>query len=417
MKNFAKTIVLCTSLTMALAACSEPTKEVQKVRITATAQMNAEDLTNAGEQLLSPYTLHLSKKVFEKALEKDPGNKKAQFYNIFLKRFMIFEGILTRAKPYAEKYGDADQLAKTTKEIPQHPTRQFLTVPAQNAKNIENLSDMQKLLIEYRNAANELRQFIAKNADASFVLYMNPSLMSDMIREQMTDSCVLLPGNEDTIADVQCDFSEVAMKKVNMADLMVLKQYAAAEVLYLSLYTGYSIQGIDELVKRSETEQMTAQDIMERLEKIPGALTLNKDQSLTAIRSLGADFSVAFKWAVKYQKDLCPKDKNGEAIPRKGYIFNNLCIDDLVNAQESIAKMDKALSGPVNEEFGGEDNKKTITVDYMALFKNPVTDLRKLMPATWNNEGTAATSFRDKTLGGLLPNGDADQILKEENSN
>lgn len=96
MKTILKTTVLATSLVLALTACSE--KE-DKTKIHADASMKADELADAGEQLVSPYTFMLSDKVFDMALEKDPSNKKAQFYKAFVKRMMVLKGIVKRIAP------------------------------------------------------------------------------------------------------------------------------------------------------------------------------------------------------------------------------------------------------------------------------------------------------------------------------
>jgi hypothetical protein len=48
----------------------------------------------------------------------------------------------------------------------------------------------------------------------------------------------------------------------------------------------------------------------------------------------------------------------------------------------------------------------------MGLFDNPVKDLRKLGP--WKYEGCSVRHVGDSTLGGIFPNGDANQLLALE---
>lgn len=417
MKTMFKTIALCTSLTLALSACSPEDKKTDKVRITATEQMDAEELAQAGEQLVTPYTLHLANHVFTKALEKDPGNKKAQFYSAFLKRFTVFEGLLKRVRPYAEKYGNIEQLNRTIKDLPKHPLRDFLLKNNPEKGDIRNLADIQGLLMDYRDAIEEFRQFIAKNPDLTLELYLNPLLFQNQIEENKMNNCVVVDSKDtQTLADVECDFSEIALTRINIADLMVLKQVSAGEVLYYTLYTSYSVNGIDDLLKKNDEKEMTSEEMFTALEAIPGALTLNKRQSMTSVRKLGSDFGVALKWAMKYQESLCPRDANGNVQKRKGFLISDICVEDKQEANRTLATLEKVLAGTMKVELGENDQKLTKNINVITLFDKPVNDLRRLMPKTWNAEGTTATSFRDKTLGGLMPDGDADDLLKQSSN-
>ncbi|WP_374077279.1 hypothetical protein [Bdellovibrio bacteriovorus] len=415
MKTLAKTILLCTSLTMALTACSPEEKKDKQV-ITANQQMNSQDLADSGEQLMQPHTLHLADRVFEMALEKDPGNKKAQFYRAFLKRFMIFEGVLYRVAPYVEKYGDKALFQKNLKQIPNHPLRQFLLKSNGGKAQISTLADMQTLLVEYRDAVQSFRDFVTQNPDMNLDLYLNPMLFSNQINNNLKDSCQIVSQGEDNFK-VECDYSDIAKAKINMADLIALKQAAAGEILYLTLYTSYSVGSIDQFLIDNKDGKLTAKESFEKLESIQDVGLLMKNQSMTAVRKLGADFGVGLKWALQYQDSLCPKDKNGKSLGRKGFVVNDMCVTDTANAQNTLATLDKVLAGTMKVTLGENDAKIEKNMNIITLFDRPVRDLRRLAPATWNAEGSTATSLRDKTFGGLFPDGDVNDLFKHSGNN
>lgn len=416
MKTMFKTIALCTSLTLALSACS-PEDSTDRVRITVTEQMNAEELAQAGEQLMTPHTMHLANHVFAKALEKDPDNKKAQFYSAFLKRITVFEGLLKRVRPYVEKYGNIEKLNKTIQDLPKHPMRDFLLKSNPAKSDIKSLADIQGLLIDYRDAVEGFREFIAKNPDLTLELYLNPLLFQNQIAENVLNNCIVVESKDpQTLAEIECDFSEIALARINIADLMALKQIAAGEILYLTLYTSYSVNGVDDVLKKSEEKPVTSAEMFEALQSIPGALTLNKRESMTSVRKLGSDFGVALKWVMKYQDSLCPRDANGNIRKRSGFLMPNICIRDTTEANRTLATLEKVLAGTMRVALGTEGQKQTKNINVITLFDKPVNDLRRLMPKTWNAEGTTATSFRDKTLGGLMPDGDADDLLKQSSN-
>ncbi len=413
MKTFTKSMILCSSLLMTLAACS-PEKKQEKQVITATLQMTSQELAESGEQLVQPHSLHLADRVFEMALEKDPDNKKAQFYRSFLKRFMVFEGILYRVSPYVEKYGDKALFQTNIKNIPNHPLRQFLLKSDTNKAQIKNLADIQMFLTDYRDAVQEFRSFVTKNPDLNMDIYLNPSLFANKIEGNIKESCQVISEKQDDFK-VECDFSDVAKIKVNMADLMVLKQAAAGEVLYLTLYTSYGVGSIDDYLVETKNKGLSSKEALEKLAAIPDVGLLTKRQGLTAIRKMGADFGVGLKWALRYQSSLCPKNKDGKSTLRKGFLVTDMCITDTNNAQNTLAILDRVLAGTMKVTFGETEQKFEKNMNVMALFDRPVQDLRRLAPATWNSEGTQATSFHDKTFGGLFPDGDADELLRSRN--
>lgn len=429
MKTFFKTTLLCTSLAMTLAACTVKETEIrykdapkadgqqdasspqgQRTSIVANERMDSEELTAAGEQLIAVHSFHLAYKVFEKALEKDSENKKAQFYKIFLKRFMTLEGVLTRITPFVEKYGNNESHKKTQKELPKHPMRDFLIGKNKDLKPIKNLSEIQDVIADYRDAVNELRQFIAKNADMEMEIFLNPNIFMNQINAKMTESCVVktIERNSETIAEVECDSSEIAMVKMNMTDLMVIKQYAAAEVLYLTLYTSYSLDGVAEIMKRHENSPISTEQFLNELQAFPGALKLNKRQALTQIRSLGSDFITAAKWAMKYQDSLCPKNSTGQPLKRKGYIVPNICVGSAETQEKSLVLFEQILAGPMQQKT---DDGQTVTVNFMAILDKPIQDLNSVAPASFDAKGAPA-SWKDGSMGGLFPNGDFNEIQK-----
>lgn len=408
MKSLIKNALICSSLLLALTACSKEEKE--QIRITATQQMDSQQLADAGEQLMMPQSLHLAHKVFDMALSKDPENKKAQFYQAFLERFMIFEGVLTRVQPYVDKYADPVSYAKTLKDLPKHSMRNFLLNPQPGASQIRTLADMQNLLVEYRLAAEKFRSFIIKNQDINLELYLNPYLFNQTIEENRYNSCAVT--DIDGGYTVTCDQSDIALLKVNMADLMVLKQAAAGEIALLSLYTSYSVGSIDELVKK-DIRWMSAKDSTESYENVKDAGKLMKNQGLTAVRSLGSDFIVGMKWAIKYQGSLCKTDEYGRKIARKGFLMKDICVENTKETEDSIRGFEMMLAGAVDAKLDiGNGETYQTSVNYLAPLDRPASDLRTLLPATWTADGMNATSFRDKTLAGAFPKADADVLLK-----
>lgn len=418
MKQFIKSMVLCSSLLAALTACSPEKKTAtEKVKLSVNEQMQSDELTAAGEQLVAPHTFHLADRAFELALQKNPNDKKAQFYRAFLKRFMVLRGVGTRVQPIVKKYGDMNQYNEQLKRLPNSPIRDFLMNPASGATSLQTEEDVQNLLNQYKSALQDFRTFVAQNQDLKLDLYVNPLVFANQIQENDESSCKIIPGSTADDAQLECDKTDIATVKVNVADLLVMKQEAAGEILYLTLYTSYNLNGATQLAKDLDGKDNTAKDNLDLIQSRV-SLKLLKGQSFTAVRSLGSDLGVAAKWVLKYQDSVCPKDKNGMQVQRKGFLVPNLCVDDATLLQKNLAILDQVLKGPMAIKLGDDDSTTvpvTKNVNFLALFDKPVQDLRALAPATWSADGMTATSMKDKTFGGLLPDGDADSLFNNGN--
>ncbi|WP_413583310.1 hypothetical protein [Bdellovibrio sp. HCB288] len=400
MKKMIKTIVMCSALAATLSACSEAPKK-EKVLVEINNSKSADELTEAGEQLVAPYTLNLAYRAFEMALEKNPQDMKAKFYQKFLKRFMVLRGFGTNVKPFVQKVGDIQQYEQQMKGLPSYPMKKFLMTPEKSAP-IQSESGVQKTLIEYRKALVEFRQFIAENPELTLDLKMNPYVFQAQINDRLEQNCVIIENGENS--RYECDLDQASTVRVNIADLMVLKQEAAAEILYVTIYTSYNMDGFTEYTKEIEGKALTQQQITEGLLSKINLNVLDKD-GLKSIKSIATDMLVAVKWVQKYSDKLCNQNRKNHLIENGGAF----CFTADVEFQKSMTQAEQVINGAITVDLG---NGTTTSVNALALFNNPVASLKELAPATWSADGQKIESFRDKTMGGILVNGDADQVLK-----
>lgn len=417
MKKTMRSLVLCSSLVAALTACSEKESK-EKVTLSVNQQMASDELTEAGEQLISPATFHLADRAFSIALEKNPNDKKAQLYHTLLKRIMLFRGIIPRIDGMVKENSTPEKYAEFQASFAnKNSTTDFITKPVPGAKAIKTVEDVQNVLIEYREALQEFRSFVKQNPDLQLTLNLNPYVFQETIQNRMMDNCQVVPGSTEEDAKVECDYKDASTVRVNIADLMALKQEAAGEILYLTLYTSYGFNGLIEASKAAEAQPgLSGKASLDLVTDKMDLRLLNK-QGMTAIREIMTDFGVAAKWAMKYQSSLCPKDKNGRPAGRKAFMFaNGLCIEDATALEKSLGLLAQGLQGAMKMNLGSEEKPVTKNINFMALFDRPVKNLRALMAADWNADGSAMTSFKDKTLGGLLPDGDADDFLNMNKS-
>lgn len=391
--------VITVLLALGASACQKKDEAANKngqikVKVSAMEQMDSAELTSSAEQLISPYTFMISHEMAKKALAKDPNNLKAEFIMLLTKRFQAFKGLHTRIRPALQ----GEQLKahdEWLKKFPTSPLKTFLTA---EGSPIKTITDSQSVLSEYYGSIQEFRNFLKKNQNSKLSLELNAQTFENEIREEMADSCVYVQGEDGNFTELVCDYSEIAVKKLNIADMIMLRQVISGELVY-SLFNNYSLEGLDKI---QQNEGLSNQEKTEAMARLPELGKLRSEHTFGLLRDIGSDLSAAVKWAVQYQKEVCPAGHESYN-QRKGYLFKDgLCVEDVDATQKMIAVLDQALRGAVRVEMttaGG--NKIETNVNYFAWSDRPIRDLRQVMPTQWN-ECDEATEIRDNTLGGMF---------------
>lgn len=415
MKTIMKTTILATSLVLALAACSEKKDDsAEKTRVHADATMKSDELADAGEQLVSPYTFMLSDRVFDMALEKNPDNKKAQFYKNFVKRLMVLKGIGRRIAPMMRQ-GSQEQIAgyeKWKREFPNSPLKTFLL---DGPEDISSYSQLVDVLHDYNLALNDFRKFLKLNAGIQLTLNLNPHIFGKTIDEELAQSCVAVDGPDNSVT-VECAYSGIAQKQVNAADLIALRQITSGEILYWSMMTSYELSTIEQIGRNPLVEKMTPQERLAYYKTFPSIAKLRTDNTLTLIPEIGSDFSAAMKWAKQYQANICPKGVNAKN-QRRGFLFKDgVCIKHIQDTDKGLALLDQALSGVFTTPIKNDQDQTVdqIRVNLVGFLKNPPADLKNILPDEVNEKGEA-TRWTDNTIGGLFPDGDVHKLNKNKN--
>ncbi|WP_413290202.1 hypothetical protein [Bdellovibrio sp. HCB337] len=412
MKTVFKTTLLATSLVLALTACSSKSESEKAKQIHANNQMKSDELADAGEQLVSPYTFMLSDKVFDMALEKDPSNKKAQFYKGFVKRLMVFKGIARRITPLVSK--DPKQKAdheRWQKQFPESPLKTFLM---DGPADIHTNSQLAKVLSDYTGALNDFRKFLKMNPTLELTLNLNPHIFEKEINEEAARSCTWKDGVDGAI-DVTCETGTIAQKRINSADIIALRQITGGEMLYWSIFTAYDFSTLEQISKNESLKNMTPPEALAYYKTLPSIAKLNANNTLQLIPELGIDTSAAVKWAKQYQDRVCPKGVDSPN-QRRGYLFKDgLCVDTSDASEKSLAMLDQVLGGvftqPIKDEQDNEIDK--IRVNLVGFLKNPPKDLKNILPESVDQDGQV-TRWSDNTFGGLFPDGDISKIPQKK---
>lgn len=416
MKTWIKTTLLSAALALTLTACS---KEKEKsaadqgelARIEANKNMEASELTNAGEQLVTPYTWMLADKVFEMALAKNPMDKKAQAYRALLKPLMVYRGLAVRVKPFARQYGSIQKLEDSIQKLPKSPLRDFLL---DGKEDISNAKQIQDLLVLQREAFNDLRKFLKANTDMEIALNLNPYVWEEAIKEKQKDSCKIIENSSSDVI-VDCNYQDIAQTKIGSADVVATAQMAAGYVVFFDVYTSYSIEGMETILKQLENPSLTTAQRQNLLESVPTIGKLRKDSNLGRILDMGSDLAAATKWAMKYQDRLCPKGSENKQN-RPGYaIDKGLCIENMDEVTRDLGLLEQGLKGVISlKKKDNTDTEVETKMNYRNFLAQPAQDLRRLAPSAYCTDSGTPSALRDPTLNGLYPMGDAARFTLEK---
>ncbi|MEN0059912.1 MAG: hypothetical protein AAGB31_13820, partial [Bdellovibrio sp.] len=243
--------------------------------------------------------------------------------------------------------------------------------------------------------------------DMNISLTLHPSFFSDKLDTQRLSSCNVVTKGSGPYSEVSCDLTGANQMKINTADLVVLRQMAAGELLYTALATSYSVGSIDQLIKDHEGQELSTNQVIAKLSPVADSGKLTREQTLSSIRTLGIDLNQAFKWVLKYQNNLCRPQTPGF---RRHHMVEDFCPYDNNHARSNLILLNNILSGTIQMDL---DDEKTFSVsaNLMALFDKPATDLRYLTPSKWDASGNAL-SLHDSSAGGLLPDHNASEVLQ-----
>lgn len=441
----------------------------QPTVIKINAQMQAPELVAAGENLLSPQTLALADKAFELAAEKNKDDKKIQFYRLLTKRYLIFKGIVNRLKPLAEKTDSVDRLNTFINGLPNKNLKEFLTIASNEQSLLHSEAEVQNVVKDYRIALIELQSFIKSVRSLSPIWEVPAQILPFDFLKSTNAICAfsISDSKEGFQADINCD-GVVTTRKVtlNIADLLVLQEQLNAELFASVLLTSYDLTGLSDFMKESATKPLSKKGQLEFfIQKVN--LTLLKDHGLGEVRNIGSSLNQTLNWVKEYQSGICPTTNQNPNPTRENNLYpGSLCVTEASPVNKLLAQLEMALKNtpieiPLKIQSASETtsteqdqkqdqaqdtrsentpdqktvqveesknqpegqklvdvegimkgNTKVIKVQPFAFFDRPVQNLSELLNFEWNAKGSEITQIKNKSLNGMLPDQDADELLK-----
>jgi hypothetical protein len=397
-----------TDVVHAPAAPQAQSSDTTTTHVVVKADMDAETLALAGEQLVSPYTFMLADKVFDMALAQDPTNTRALVLKSFIKPYMALKGIWNRVYPMAIARGQKAKQDDTIAKTPDSPLKTFLL---DGPQDISNEAGLQVVMDDIKNGFDDFRRFLKKNPDLDIVLNLNPYTFKDRIEGNLLNSCVTQQATDGELV-VDCRTAKILQVELNSADLTVLGQQAAGMVLYFTVLNAYSADGyadwVDYSVKHPTAPEMVRNNFLSANAKFG---KLRDANTLKLVAELGADFSAAAKWVINSQTEICSQGRNDPRNRPGFYLDLGICIPNIPESQRNLAVLDQLLKGAVTMTLPDKDGNNVDTqYDIFALTRSPVADLRSYMPSAYDQCGIGI-QLADKTLNGVFPSGDAEKFV------
>ncbi len=386
-------------------------QDLPKEIIEVSANQPANELADAAEQLVGPYTFMLAARIADMALVNDSSNLKAQFYKKFLARMEVFRGIAYRVKTLIK----VEEQAKwqTNKDnFPESPLKAFLY--DEKLPVLKDVADVQDILGQYGMAVREFRTFLKKNVNSQMVINLNPHIFEEKIKKDAAKDCQVSETTDGRMS-FACNTKTVAQVRLNSADFIGLAQMQAGELLYFGMLNSYSLNGIEKANVINHPELKTPEQTINFLLANEKFGKLRKDNTITMLKEIGSDFSAAAKWAMHYQNQLCPLGSDSTADQRRGYLFSSgFCVKDMTESQKSLALLDQALAGVISVDlFSSEGTLRPVNLDIFAWSKAPIQDIRSVAPKSYNACGHVS-AIKDNTVGGIFVDNNFADLLNKE---
>lgn len=361
--------------------------------------------------------------LLDRALELDPSNERAHFYKAMIAPYMATEGLVKQVEKQVETYPDFpevkagyDEMVKDLMASEMPAVSAFYLNMPETEQYFENFED-QRLWVKRKliPALQSMIDHLSKVSDEGLAKIISSKrfdaiFTSDYKYEYHWQYCHSYYSNGEY--QYNCnnyDFTyeskpEARSTKVDEFDRMMIIGGIRAYINGLKVGTAYSFAQVEDLGRElgrylDDNDNIVYAEAKRIVDKYPEFMKLDPSHELGSVHNDLLEAAQDLIRLQTLQDKLCGNEE------RKKNVVENICIALSSSQAELVAE-----SLVVQQEIGvGYDKKGNIvktTIDLQDFISNPAGDLRDLLPSELNTDGTVK-SFKDPTLGGLLPKGDA----------
>ena len=231
----------------------------------------------------------------------------------------------------------------------------------------------------------------------------------------------------------ECDEvpTEPVVYNIDRADVEAMQQITAGIQVYLTALIAYDLSGTKNAHLKFRNRDVSSSVIFQTLIQNKDFGKLRDPRFLNNIKKIGTDYASAVNWALKIDKELCPAGRR-ERNSRPGKVFSEgLCLFQKPTAEEvswgaptlatqktklmdTLKIIETVASGNPLKAFYGKDKEYSTEILWSALIDNPIKDIRSI--GINFNRCNQISSVKDESVNGLMPNNDANFVLKFQDS-
>lgn len=416
-----------------LTACAPPAGTTSNPAVTAAAKdayshLNSEEkiamsevLTDDGEEKIDFASLNDAWGKFSEAIQLNPGNARAQFWQAALKPVIEHKGILTRIRPlYLKQKDGANRYKVFKKEVFEG------LLPAQQKFLVDGAPDIDtdEKFLEWLDrgilSLDALRTFIQQNKEKTFSLRIpSASFFRHIVLLAKTKtncpSLGFLRGADS------CHESPTGMFpfKLNRADFEVLQYGVSYQMAQLSLLYAFKLNPVSLI--SGQRGRLSTKEYHETLRAgYDGSLMARNHIALA--KSVVPDFIVAERYIMDNQDELCPEGSSRylESNQRRQFLFGTgICVSEgpINHEARNLEILESILNGhPVKIEQAFV--QKPVVVDFFKILNQPPANVSAFFPASYDASGDP-TSFDDKSFSPYVDGSATDlyraRLLEREN--
>lgn len=419
-----KSSLLVLPMVLGLVSCQEtgfddtpttPKEQTQKEFSTKRAPETTdaeyiETLVRAGENLVNrPTGITIAHKLFNRVLKMDPNNNKALFYSAFTGILMTYDGVLNRGKGMLDNPNDFETIKKDLNERFKYPEFVDFLVGKKTQSKLNTYQDLKRfaqneIVDSFESAVEKLNKI---DGDVNVILSQEKTNTEMDCVEIEAESSEM--GSEveysctETVTSI--DVLPAQTATVDAKDLKIIAGGIKGYATMAKFMTAYKITGQKHITNEVQLKELqlgrslTDQEMAKIIQQHPEYLVLENDHRMNEMVS---DLENMVEIAMDMEalnNQFC------DTGLREDNLIKTICLEE--GSREEMQKALDHLSGPQEVSLGvdKDGNEVKILMDLPGYLRNPIQDLKSLIPAKFDDEGKPIIE-EEPNLNGLFPNND-----------
>lgn len=377
-------------------------------------EVDADNLADQGEDLISLTTLDEAQAKFAAALKLNPNNVRADVWTQMIASMQEIRGLIPRMRPFVESLPDGKrryrEMVENARQNDDPKFRTFML--ASRTGDIRTVREFQEWLDRVNLRFDNLRGAISRHKNEEIRLVIPNEILGNerdnALHASIEDKCE--PQSFGPIQFQSFDCNEKTSEfLLNRADSEAVIAYLSMLQSYFALMNAYQIDPsvLPQLEKENEPP-------MAVLTRVGGEL-----REQTVLKSLDLkmqDLAIGVKFIIDQQKVACPS--GGYTITnRPGYLFPyGLCTSDIDKTElERASRMIDQVINHLPLTIFSDKTPESFDFDWVRFINEPPKNLRDYAPAT-DSRDACSTGMSLDPLKEFVTRGSFEDVVKAINS-